>query len=81
MVTATDTPRPEGERHLGEGTFDQLRSDLSLLEDLGCAHVVLDPFNASDPDRPGEIDVARAHDDLQVVATDVFDLSAGTTRR
>jgi hypothetical protein len=80
QLDVSDRPRPEEDRHLGEGSFDQLRDDLTLLENLGCSHVVLDPFNASDPERPGSVDVDRAEDHLRAVATDLFDLAAGTVR-
>jgi probable F420-dependent oxidoreductase len=80
QLDVSDRPRPEGGRHLGEGTFDQLREDLILLEDLGCSHVILDPYNASDPEAAAAVDVARAHENLRVVASDLFDLAAGTVR-
>lgn len=38
----TDTPLPEDERIMGEGTLDQIRRDLEALQTLGAAYVLLD---------------------------------------
>ncbi len=40
----TDSPLDDGQRLAGEGTIDQIRSDLEELEALGCAYVLLDTF-------------------------------------
>jgi probable F420-dependent oxidoreductase len=38
----TDSPRPDGERLIGQGTLDQMRKDLEALASLGAAYVLLD---------------------------------------
>ena len=38
----TDSPRPDAERLIGQGTLDQMRKDLEALESLGAAYVLLD---------------------------------------
>jgi probable F420-dependent oxidoreductase len=76
----TERPRTEGDRLLGEGTFDQLHADLALLEGLGCAHVILDSFNAAAQDAAATLAYRTAWDHYRVVAERVFDLAAGTVR-
>ena len=36
----TDSPLDDHQRVMGEGSIDQVRRDLSALEELGCAYVV-----------------------------------------
>jgi probable F420-dependent oxidoreductase len=38
----TESPRPDAERLIGQGTLDQMRKDLEALESLGAAYVLLD---------------------------------------
>jgi probable F420-dependent oxidoreductase len=38
----TETPLPEDERTMGEGTLDQIRRDLEALQELGAPYVLLD---------------------------------------
>ena len=71
-------PLPDDERLLGEGTFDQLRGDLALLEDIGCSHVILDSFNAAWQDATATLEYERLWDQYRTVAAEVFDLAAGT---
>jgi probable F420-dependent oxidoreductase len=40
----TDAPLPDDQRLMGEGTIDQVRRDLEVLQELGCAYVLLDTF-------------------------------------
>lgn len=40
----TDSTIPDGERRVGEGSLDQVHSDLLELQRLGCAYVLLDPY-------------------------------------
>ncbi|MDA1127818.1 MAG: TIGR03619 family F420-dependent LLM class oxidoreductase [Chloroflexi bacterium] len=40
----TDSPIPDADRFLGEGTLDQVHRDLSELEAMGCSYVVLDTY-------------------------------------
>jgi probable F420-dependent oxidoreductase len=40
----TDSPLPDDQRVMGEGTLDQVHRDLAALEELGCRYVVLDTF-------------------------------------
>ncbi len=74
-------PLPDDERLLGEGTFEQLRHDLALLEELGCTHVILDSFNAAWQDASATLEYERIWDHYRTVAADVFDLEAETVRR
>jgi probable F420-dependent oxidoreductase len=73
-------PLPDEDRLLGEGTFDQLRADLAMLEELGCSHVVLDSFNAAWQDASATLDYERTWDQYRTVAAEVFDLAAGTVK-
>lgn len=75
-----DRPLPDDDRLLGEGTFDQLRADLTLLEELGCSHVILDSFNAAWQDASATLDYERTWEHYRIVASDVFDLDGGTVR-
>ena len=75
-----DQPLPDGERLLGEGTFEQLREDLALLEDLGCGHVILDSFNAAWQDPSATLGYEQTWERYRIVAADIFDLAAGTVR-
>ncbi|MCP3988164.1 MAG: TIGR03619 family F420-dependent LLM class oxidoreductase [Actinomycetia bacterium] len=75
-----ERPLPEGERLLGEGTFEQLRADLALLEELGCSHVILDSFNAAWQDASATLAYERIWERYRTVAGEVFDLDAGTVR-
>jgi probable F420-dependent oxidoreductase len=38
----TDSPRPDEQRLIGQGTLDQMRKDLEGLDSLGAAYVLLD---------------------------------------
>jgi len=40
----TESPLPEDERVMGEGTVDQVRRDMAALESVGCTHVLLDSY-------------------------------------
>jgi len=40
----TDSPLPEDTRLAGEGSVDQVRSDLAALEELGAEYVLLDTW-------------------------------------
>jgi len=75
-----DQPLPEEDRLLGEGTFDQLRADLALLEDVGCSHVILDSFNAAWQDPSSTLDYEQTWDRYRIVADTIFNLEAGTVR-
>jgi len=41
----TDAPFPDDQRQVGEGTLDQIRTDLRVLQDLGAQYVLLDTFH------------------------------------
>ena len=66
----TDVPLGDG-RLPGEGSLEQIRSDLGALESLGAEHVVLDTFY-------GDIEATRHHERawamLARLAEDVLDL-------
>ena len=40
----TESPFPDEERIVGEGSLDQVRRDMAQLETLGCSYVVLDTY-------------------------------------
>jgi probable F420-dependent oxidoreductase len=40
----TDTTLPDDQRLVGEGTLDQMRADLRVLQELGAQYVLLDTF-------------------------------------
>ncbi len=40
----TDAPLPDEQRVVGEGTLDQMRADLEVLQTLGAQYVLLDTF-------------------------------------
>ncbi len=40
----TESPMPDDDRIIGEGTIDQMRRDLEALQDLGCTYVLLDTY-------------------------------------
>ena len=45
-----DTSLPEGERIVGNGTLDQVRSDLERLHSMGAEHVILDRYTGNPTD-------------------------------
>lgn len=73
----TDTPMPDDERIVGEGTVDQVRGDMTALEALGCTHVLLDTYR-------DDIEATRYSETswrmLTIMAEQVLDLSNETTR-
>ena len=73
----TDQPLPEDERLMGEGTLDQVHADLAFLEELGCAHTILDTSYAG---TDGTLDPEGAWRDLERLATQALDLPHETTR-
>ena len=40
----TESPMPDDQRIAGEGSLDQIRTDLEGLQSLGCEYVLLDTF-------------------------------------
>jgi probable F420-dependent oxidoreductase len=73
----TETPRPDEERVMGEGTVDQVRRDMAALEELGCAHVLLDSYY-------DDVEATRRPEAawrmLTVMAETVLDLERETLR-
>jgi probable F420-dependent oxidoreductase len=73
----TETPRPDEERVMGEGTVDQVRRDMAALEALGCAHVLLDSYY-------DDVEATRRPEAswrmLTVMAESVLDLDRATVR-
>jgi alkanesulfonate monooxygenase SsuD/methylene tetrahydromethanopterin reductase-like flavin-dependent oxidoreductase (luciferase family) len=67
----TDTPLPEAQRVAGEGTLDQVHTDLKALQGLGASYVLLDTFY-------GDVDAIRQHETswrmLTTLAEKVVDL-------
>lgn len=69
----TEAPLDEGKRLMGEGTIDQIHADLTLLESLGCEHVILD---TSYDGIEGTLDPEGAWRNLERLAAEVLDLPA-----
>jgi probable F420-dependent oxidoreductase len=67
-----------GERVLGEGTVEQIRADLRLLEELGASSVILDPTYPGQPRtaQRAESDLAA----LELLATRIIDLEQACLR-
>jgi probable F420-dependent oxidoreductase len=74
----TDELRPDDERIAGEGTIEQIASDLATFEELGCTWVLLDTYHDYLVDELR--DPRRAWDMFEAIATDVFDLRAEALR-
>jgi|TARA_Y100000310_G_scaffold304436_1_gene343591 probable F420-dependent oxidoreductase len=60
----TDSPLPEDDRVAGEGTLDQIRADLDILEELGAEYVLLDTKRNNET-----ANTARHHEDAWSVVT------------
>jgi alkanesulfonate monooxygenase SsuD/methylene tetrahydromethanopterin reductase-like flavin-dependent oxidoreductase (luciferase family) len=67
----TDTPLPEEQRVVGEGTLAQVHADLKALQGLGALYVLFDTFY-------GDVEAIRQHETswrmLTTVAEQVVDL-------
>lgn len=74
----TDAPRDENERIAGEGSLDQIRSDLAALEALGCPYVLLDTYHDYLVDELARPEAAWRM--YAIVADEIFDLSRETLR-
>jgi probable F420-dependent oxidoreductase len=76
-LRVSDRPLPAG-RVLGEGTLEQIRDDIGLLERLGATAVVLDPTFPAQVRTAGQ---AKADlDALERMASEVLDLEHGRLR-
>ncbi len=73
----TDSPIPDGERVVGEGSLDQVHRDLAELESLGCSYVVLDTY-FDDPEATRHSETSWRM--LAVMAEKVLDLGNQTVR-
>ena len=75
----TDSPLPEDDRVAGEGSLDQIRSDLDILQELGAEYVVFDTKRNS-----STANTTRHYEDawhvLTVLAEKVIDLENETVR-
>ena len=73
----TDSPMDDGQRIAGEGTIDQIRSDLEELQSLGCTYVLLDTYY-------DDIEATRHHETswrmLTTVAEKALDLKNESVR-
>ena len=76
-LNLTDSPLPDDQRIAGEGSLEQVRRDLTELEELGCAYVLLDTF-CDDPEslKHGETSWRM----LATMAENVLDLGNQTVR-
>lgn len=54
LLRLTDEPLPDDERAAGEGSLEQILTDIDVLRDLGARSVVLDPFlgDPAETERP-----------------------------
>lgn len=77
MLRLTDGKMDEDQRTAGEGSLDQIRSDLQGLQELGCSHVLLDTYtdDVSATGRPEE-----AWHMYEIVAERAFDLDKESVR-
>ena len=73
----TDSPLPDNDRVVGEGSLDQVHKDLAELESLGCSYVVLDTY--ADNLEAIKHNEASWHM-LSVLADSVLDLANETVR-
>lgn len=71
----TEAPLPEAQRLAGQGTLEQVHSDLAALQDLGAAYVLLDPYDGQTPARH-----AVGWRMLSILAEEVLDLEHETLR-
>jgi probable F420-dependent oxidoreductase len=73
----TDSPLPDNDRVVGEGSLDQVHKDLAELESLGCSYVVLDTY-------ADDLEAIKHHEAswhmLSVLADSVLDLANETVR-
>lgn len=76
----TDKRVDDADRVMGEGTIGQLHEDLGILQELGCAHVILDSFSAFDDDIDATLEYRQAWDDYERVAAEVLDLANESVR-
>jgi probable F420-dependent oxidoreductase len=73
----TDTDLDEDDRTAGEGSLDQIRGDMSGLEELGCSHVVLDTFTG---DVEATANPEHAWRMYETLAEKIFDLGREAVR-
>ena len=73
----TDSPMPDEERIVGEGSLDQVHRDIAELEALGCSYVVLDT-NADDAEASKH--TVTSWQMLSIMAEKVLDLGNQTVR-
>jgi probable F420-dependent oxidoreductase len=73
----TASPAPDGTRLAGEGTVDQVRTDLETLAALGASHVLLDTY-FDDPEATRRPEAAWRM--LATAAERLFDLERQTLR-
>ena len=73
----TDTPMDDADRLTGEGTIDQIRADLELMQSLGCTYVLLDSYY-------GDVEATTHHETtwrmLATVAEQALDLPKQSVR-
>jgi probable F420-dependent oxidoreductase len=73
----TDTSAPKDNRAVGEGSIDQIRADMAMLAELGCAHVTLDTYN-DNVEETRNVEVAWRM--LSIMAEQALDLGGETVR-
>ncbi len=76
-VLLSENPLDEQTRFPGEGTLDQIRSDLHAFAELGAEHVVLDTYRGS-PDKL--VSPEQDWRTLEILAENVLDLEAESLR-
>lgn len=86
MFAITPHPTDPATRFMGHGTLEQIHGDLHLLEQAGCAHVILDPYSPFDDIglrdlvMDPEPALERTWEAYETVAATVIDLQAESVR-
>lgn len=73
----TESPLPDDQRCMGEGTLDQVRTDMAALQAIGCSHVLLDTYY-DDPEATRYLETAWRM--LATMAEQVLDLAHETVK-
>ena len=78
ILRLTESPLPEYDRIVGQGTLDQFRSDIETLAALGAEYVLLDTYGGQPETAPHP---AKQWEMLELVAARVLDLKTRQDRK
>ena len=78
ILRLTESPLPEQDRIVGQGTLDQFRSDIETLAALGAEYVLLDTYGGQPETAPHP---AKQWEMLELVAARVLDLKTRQDRK